>query len=134
MSAVPLADIVAPPVAGLLADKIGNFRIFMSVITFVNGAVRDPCYKTFFTRHIMKGVVNGGKILICDWRPKSSTGFFPEILIQGSLGNFGELLNLFSNGPTPASFFRSYQTQIVQKNCRLQQDLNSDHWKRRRAR
>lgn len=37
-TAVPLADIVAPPLAGLLADKIGNFRVFMSVITFVNGA------------------------------------------------------------------------------------------------
>ena len=37
-TAVPLADIVAPPLAGLLADKIGNFRVFMAVITFVNGA------------------------------------------------------------------------------------------------
>ena len=37
-TAVPLADIVAPPLAGILADKIGNFRVFMAVITFVNGA------------------------------------------------------------------------------------------------
>ena len=27
-----------PPLAGLLADKIGNFRIFMSLVTFLNGA------------------------------------------------------------------------------------------------
>ena len=39
------------------------------------------------------------------------------------------------NGPTPASFslFSSFQTQILQKNCRLQQDSNSDCWSRRRA-
>lgn len=37
-TAVPLADIIAPPVAGLLADKLGNFRIFMVAITFLNGA------------------------------------------------------------------------------------------------
>ena len=37
-SAVPLADIFGPPIAGLLADKIGNFRIFMGVVTFLNGA------------------------------------------------------------------------------------------------
>ena len=37
-SAVPVADIFGPPIAGLLADKIGNSRIFMGVITFLNGA------------------------------------------------------------------------------------------------
>ena len=37
-TAVPLADIIAPPAAGLLADKLGNFRIFMVAITFINGA------------------------------------------------------------------------------------------------
>ena len=37
-TAVPLADIIGPPAAGLLADKLGNFRIFMVAITFLNGA------------------------------------------------------------------------------------------------
>jgi hypothetical protein len=36
-TAVPLADVIAPPAAGFLADKIGNFRVFMSVLTFLNG-------------------------------------------------------------------------------------------------
>ncbi|TRY69336.1 hypothetical protein TCAL_04104 [Tigriopus californicus] len=37
-SAVPLADVFGPPIAGFLADKIGNFRMFMAVVTFLNGA------------------------------------------------------------------------------------------------
>lgn len=37
-SAVPLADVFGPPIAGFLADKIGNFRVFMAVVTFLNGA------------------------------------------------------------------------------------------------
>lgn len=36
-SAVPVADIFGPPLAGFLADKIGNFRIFMGIVTFLNG-------------------------------------------------------------------------------------------------
>jgi MFS family permease len=31
-------DIVGPPVAGYFADKLGNFRFFMSAVTFLNGA------------------------------------------------------------------------------------------------
>jgi MFS family permease len=37
-SAVPLADIFGPPAAGLLADKLGNFAVFMGVVTALNGA------------------------------------------------------------------------------------------------
>ena len=42
----------------------------------------------------------------------------------------------FFNGPTPASFvyFCSFQTQILQKNCRLQQDPNPDRRIRRHER
>ena len=36
-SAVPVVDVVGPPIAGIVADKIGNFRIFMSAVTFLNG-------------------------------------------------------------------------------------------------
>ena len=36
-SAVPVVDVVGPPIAGIVADKIGNFRVFMSVVTFLNG-------------------------------------------------------------------------------------------------
>ncbi len=36
-TAVPLADILGPPMAGLLADKLGNFRAFMAAVTFLNG-------------------------------------------------------------------------------------------------
>ena len=28
---------MGPPVAGLVADKLGNFRLFMTAITFLNG-------------------------------------------------------------------------------------------------
>jgi len=35
---IPVADIVGPPLAGLVADKIGNFRLFMSGLTAVSGA------------------------------------------------------------------------------------------------
>jgi len=34
---IPVADVVGPPMAGFLADKIGNFRVFMSVLTAVSG-------------------------------------------------------------------------------------------------
>ena len=37
-TAIPVADVVGPPLAGLIADKLGNFRIFAAVITFLNGA------------------------------------------------------------------------------------------------
>ncbi|TRY63123.1 hypothetical protein TCAL_04004 [Tigriopus californicus] len=37
-SAMPIADILAPPLAGIIADKMGNFRVFMCIITFLNGA------------------------------------------------------------------------------------------------
>ena len=38
--------------------------------------------------------------------------------------------------PSLASFclFRSFQTQILQKNCRRQRDLNSDRWSRKHPR
>ena len=36
-SAVPVVDVVGPPIAGIVADKIGNFRVFMSAVTFLNG-------------------------------------------------------------------------------------------------
>ena len=36
-SAVPVVDVVGPPMAGIVADKIGNFRVFMAVVTFLNG-------------------------------------------------------------------------------------------------
>jgi len=35
---IPLADIIGPPLAGFVADKIGNFRVFMSLMTVVSGA------------------------------------------------------------------------------------------------
>jgi len=35
---IPATDIVGPPIAGFLADKIGNFRLFMSGLTLVSGA------------------------------------------------------------------------------------------------
>lgn len=34
---IPVADIIGPPMAGFLADKIGNFRMFMSLMTLVSG-------------------------------------------------------------------------------------------------
>merc|ERR1719300_330272 len=34
---IPVADIVGPPLAGFVADRIGNFRVFMSVLTGVSG-------------------------------------------------------------------------------------------------
>jgi len=34
---IPVADVVGPPMAGFLADKIGNFRVFMSLLTAVSG-------------------------------------------------------------------------------------------------
>ena len=37
-TAVPLADILGPPAAGLLADKLGNFGAFMGFVTALNGA------------------------------------------------------------------------------------------------
>ena len=37
-SVIPAADFI-PPFAGVLADKIGNFRAFMGFITFFNGLV-----------------------------------------------------------------------------------------------
>ena len=37
-SVIPGADIIGPPLAGILADKLGNFRIFMACLTFLNGA------------------------------------------------------------------------------------------------
>jgi MFS family permease len=37
-SVIPLADVVGPPVAGIVADKLGNFRLFMAAVTFLNGA------------------------------------------------------------------------------------------------
>jgi len=35
---IPVADIVGPPMAGFVADKIGNFRVFMSLLTAISGA------------------------------------------------------------------------------------------------
>ena len=37
-TAIPLADVVGPPLAGLVADKLGNFRLFMALVTLLNGA------------------------------------------------------------------------------------------------
>ena len=37
-TAIPAADVVGPPLAGLVADKLGNFRVFMASVTFLNGA------------------------------------------------------------------------------------------------
>ena len=37
-SVIPGADIFGPPLAGFLADKLGNFRLFMASLTFFNGA------------------------------------------------------------------------------------------------
>merc|ERR1719336_1028527 len=34
---IPVADVIGPPMAGFLADKIGNFRLFMSLMTAVSG-------------------------------------------------------------------------------------------------
>ena len=34
---IPIADIFGPPLAGFLADKLGNFRLFMAVLTLLNG-------------------------------------------------------------------------------------------------
>merc|ERR1719447_1567524 len=34
---IPGADMIGPPLAGFLADKIGNFRVFMSGLTFASG-------------------------------------------------------------------------------------------------
>jgi hypothetical protein len=28
-------DIIGPPIAGYLADKLGNFRLFMAIVTFL---------------------------------------------------------------------------------------------------
>ena len=36
-SAIPAADILGPPLAGILADKLGNFRLFMAITTALNG-------------------------------------------------------------------------------------------------
>merc|ERR1719483_895846 len=35
---IPVADIIGPPLAGFVADKIGNFRLFMSGLTAISGA------------------------------------------------------------------------------------------------
>ena len=37
-SVIPVADIFGPPLAGFLADKLGNFRLFMAILTLLNGA------------------------------------------------------------------------------------------------
>merc|ERR1712088_1045664 len=37
-SVIPVADIFGPPLAGFLADKLGNFRLFMAFLTLLNGA------------------------------------------------------------------------------------------------
>ena len=37
-SVIPVVDIFGPPLAGIMADKMGNFRIFMAALTFLNGA------------------------------------------------------------------------------------------------
>ena len=37
-TAIPLADVIGPPLAGLVADKLGNFRLLMAAVTFLNGA------------------------------------------------------------------------------------------------
>lgn len=54
---IPVLFIFTPPLAGFLADKIGNFRILLSVLTALGGffalllllipASRDQCCKTF---------------------------------------------------------------------------------------
>ena len=36
-SVIPVVDIVGPPFAGILADTLGNFRIFMAIVTLLNG-------------------------------------------------------------------------------------------------
>jgi MFS family permease len=36
---VSFADILGPPAVGFLADKMGNFKVFMAAVTFLNGAV-----------------------------------------------------------------------------------------------
>ena len=37
-SVIPVSDIFGPPLAGMLADKLGNFKIFMAIVTLLNGA------------------------------------------------------------------------------------------------
>jgi len=34
---IPAADMIGPPMAGFIADKIGNFRLFMSALTLISG-------------------------------------------------------------------------------------------------
>jgi len=34
---IPAADVVGPPLAGFVADRIGNFRLFMSGLTLISG-------------------------------------------------------------------------------------------------
>ena len=36
-SVIPVVDIFGPPLAGVLADIMGNFRIFMAITTLLNG-------------------------------------------------------------------------------------------------
>ena len=36
-SVIPVVDIFGPPLAGVLADMMGNFRIFMAITTLLNG-------------------------------------------------------------------------------------------------
>ena len=36
-SIIPVVDIFGPPLAGVLADMMGNFRIFMAITTLLNG-------------------------------------------------------------------------------------------------
>ena len=36
-SIIPVVDIFGPPLAGVLADIMGNFRIFMAITTLLNG-------------------------------------------------------------------------------------------------
>merc|ERR1712106_382412 len=33
----PAADMIGPPMAGFIADKIGNFRLFMAALTLISG-------------------------------------------------------------------------------------------------
>ncbi len=36
-AALPLVDVVGPPLAGAIADRIGNFAVFMAAVTALNG-------------------------------------------------------------------------------------------------
>ena len=62
-SVIPAADVIGPPLAGFLADKLGNFRLFMACLTFLNGAsslllLALPPLKRSIAAPIAVGVIN----------------------------------------------------------------------------